>query len=387
MPPATDPHVGEPTWPSRRLAARSVWPLATGSGVTVAVLGEAVEPGNGQLTPSVRPTVQIIEPEFVNPPAITADCSGVGTIVAGLIAAQPDRDRTTEVAGLAPGAQVLPIAVGEAPLGQAATSTAKDLTAAFAAALKAKARVICVTASTTQDTPALRAAVATAIEADVLVISAGVVDKDSVGPTFPTAYPDVLGVVGVDEFDRPVPGTDAGPYVDVAAPSAQMLSTGVTRDRPAALAHRLLPSHPTAGAAFVAATAALIRQTYPDATWLEVASRIVLTADPVSGDVTWGVVNPYRAVSAAALPTSVQQNRAPARLVPMTPAPGVAPSTQVRAALIAGGGIGVAVAALALGAALRAGNRRRWRAGQERQVPDDLDPVSEPAVSRPSAMA
>ncbi len=70
----------------------------------------------------------------------------------------------------------------------------------------------------------------------------------------------------------------------------------------------------------------------------------------------------------------------------MTPDPGVAPSVQVRAALIAGG-IVLAAAVLGLGAALRAGNRRRWQVGQERHDPDDLDPAGAPAVSRPSAMA
>ncbi len=220
------------------------------------------------------------------------DCSGAGTVVAGIIAAQPRPPAVTEVTGLAPDARVLPIVVGESPLQEAPTTTAGDLVKAFAAAVKAEVDVICVTVSTNQDTPALRAAVARAVEADILVISAGVVDTKAgaaVGPTFPTAYDEVLGVVGVDDKDVPVGGADKGMYIDIASPSTNLRNTGPVGDTPRKLAHSVLHQHPTAGAAYVAATAALVRQAYPKATWEEVARRIVLTADPVSGDVTPGV--------------------------------------------------------------------------------------------------
>ncbi len=88
-----------------RLAARRAWPLATGAGVTVAVVDTGVAPSNAHFPDGVV----LPGRSFVGGSART-DARLHGTAVAGIVAARPLGARSG-VKGLAPGARILPVKV------------------------------------------------------------------------------------------------------------------------------------------------------------------------------------------------------------------------------------------------------------------------------------
>jgi membrane-anchored mycosin MYCP len=359
----SDPNV----WALQRLSPVRMHALGTGAGQVVALIGMEVDAGNSQLTDAVAPLVRVGK----DPSPKRLDCSGTGTFLAGLIVARPDPANTTPVAGLAPGVRLVPITIGDAPARQQAIPTPAQLAQAFDAALTAHATVICVTTAATEDSPALEAAVRRALAADVVVVAAGATQSSvgqAPGPTFPTSYPEVLSVVGVDEFDQPVTGSDHGSYTDLAAPATQLWSTGPVPAGYTGYSHIALESMPTAGAAYVAATAALVREAYPRASGAEVSDRILATTD-VAGGQAWGVVDPLRAVTEVLTPQGDRIVDHPKNVAPMPVLDGVSTQTRLRAAAAVAAGVAATAAALALTAAGRRGRRWRRQAGEGRARP------------------
>ena len=101
--------VGEPfqavPWSQRMVAAERVWPFTQGRGVTVAVLASGVDAGHPRLAGRVREGFDAVAGAG---PADT-DCIGLGTQVAGVIAAR--RSPEGGFAGVAPQARILPVRV------------------------------------------------------------------------------------------------------------------------------------------------------------------------------------------------------------------------------------------------------------------------------------
>lgn len=335
-------------WPLLRLDPGRVATLASGSGVTVALIGPEVDPSNVQLAGHLARGLRVGD----DPVPETVDCSGVGTMTAGLIVASPDA--RTPVVGLAPGATVLPIAVTDTDVENLPVVEPDRLAAAIDAAVGAGAGVICVVTASAEDSTKLRAAVAEAVAKDVVVISAGAADArtgQAVSATYPTAYPSVVGVVAVDIDDAPLEGADAGAHIDMAAPSTRLWSTAPTRGRSRRPSHQVLAGHPTAGVAYVAATAALVRSAFPAADREEVVHRIIATADPSAGGRSWGVVDPSRAVSAVLAPSTAGDSGSTGQLARLEPPSVVAASTkvQVAAVTVTAGALSLACVALVIG--------------------------------------
>jgi subtilisin family serine protease len=129
----------------------------------------------------------------------------------------------------------------------------------------------------------------------VLVAAAGNKQETGNPPVFPASYDGVLGVGGVQEDGTRVATSQVGPHVDLVAPGAGVIAAG--REGHARY------TGTSFAAAFVAGTAALVRQYHPDLTANQVAERLLATADaldpaPASGFGA-GIVNPYRAVTAS----------------------------------------------------------------------------------------
>jgi hypothetical protein len=93
-----------------------------------------------------------------------------------------------------------------------------------------------------------------------------------------------------------LPQSQIGPYVDVVAPGADV----ITAQPVAGHQRRSGTSYATA---FVSATAALVRSARPGLSAENVVNRIIATATPSRGGPGYGagVVNPYRAVTEEAL--------------------------------------------------------------------------------------
>lgn len=147
-------------WPQRLLAPERVWPLTTGGGVTVAVVGTGVDAANRQFG---RDQVRAGTDVTGAAQRADTDCDGRGTFAAGIIGARPAGETT--FAGIAPGVRILPVRHAQAT--ERGDSADPDrLAAAIRAATAAGADVIYVVNPTTVDSPALDRAVVEARGAD-----------------------------------------------------------------------------------------------------------------------------------------------------------------------------------------------------------------------------
>ena len=365
----------------RMMTPDRVWPLSTGTGQRVAVIGTGV---------ADNPLLggQIAERTSLVPAASAeADCLGIGTAVAGIIAAR--RSDTVGFHGMAPGARLLSArVVGD----ERVESVSPDVLAgAIDWAVDNGASVLAVTTIAYQDSDALRQAVRRAQAGNAVVVAAtGDLSQDTATATpYPAAYDGVVGVGAVGP-DGTVTQFSRQRDVDLVAPGADVVSTYPGGG--------LGPASGTAFATgYVAATAALVRAYRPALSSSDVTRRLLATATPAPGGTGSaaygsGIVNPYQAVVdevAASGPRTV-------------PGPGTSTlsaaerdriAEQARADRLAAvlAAVGVAVAVL-LGAVLAfgtRGRRRRWRTGftpapQDRPEDDLPEPPVELFADRKS---
>lgn len=349
-------YTGEVPWGQRLVDSARLWPLTRGEGQLVAVIGTGVDGQNTQFAPGQLEGGAGTE---------RTDCDGRGTIAAGVVGAQPD-DSTT-FAGVAPGARLLPIRYTEgssAPSGDGGGDPGA-LADAIDTARDRNASVILIAVPAASDSPALSGAVSRARSAGAVVVSAASATQQG-ARTYPTATSGVLAVGSVNPAGEPVQ-TEAGDYVGVAAPGAELVSTSAGAG--GAVAHRWPVTDPGLAAAYVAGVAALVRAYHPDLTGDQVLTRLTLTAHrPPSGGhdprLGWGVLDAYAAVSST-LPADVAPPgaapvaaSAPAVVPAAAPAP---PPSDRAAGTIALAGVALAAAAGVAVAAVRRARRRNWR--------------------------
>nr|WP_240522070.1 S8 family serine peptidase [Amycolatopsis vastitatis] len=340
---------GAVPWGQRLIDPARLWPLTRGEGQLVAVLGTGVDGQNGQFAPGQLEGGAGTE---------RSDCDGRGTIAAGIVGAQPDP--STTFAGVAPGAHLLPIR--STPSGDGDPGALAD---AIDTAVDRHASVVLIAVPAVSDSPALSGAVSRARAAGAVVVSAASATQQG-ARSYPTATSGVLAVGSVNAAGEPVQ-TEAGDYVGVAAPGADLVSTSAGAG--GAVAHRWPVTDPGLAAAYAAGVAALVRAYHPDLTGDQVVTRLTLTAHrPPSGGhdprLGWGVLDAYAAVSST-LPADVAGPgvaAAPASAPAVVPAAAPAPRPpDVAAGVIALAGVALAAAAGVTVAAVRRARRRGWR--------------------------
>ncbi|MFF3982597.1 type VII secretion-associated serine protease mycosin [Streptomyces sp. NPDC001828] len=297
------PYAGRP-WALQRVLLDELWHRSTGRGVEVAVIDTGVDLKNTQLKGAVDASRgrNLLPRDLKDPSGRalprgaengTTDTVGHGTKVAGIIAARP-ADGTGFV-GLAPGATIIPVQQNDAE-GHGTTRTLAD---AIRYATGVGADVINIsqdTAKAVEPAGTLRQAVDAALARNiVLVASAG---NDGLGgnvkQTYPASFPGVLAVAASDRNNERAAFSQSGPFVGVAAPGVDMVSTvpggGHCAD-----------SGTSFSAPYVAGVAALIKAKHPRWTGREVVAQIEQTAErSVPGRdrlVGWGVVDPVRALT------------------------------------------------------------------------------------------
>lgn len=332
-------------WAQQLLYPQRVWPLSTGTGVTVAVVDSGA-------TPVPALAGHLAQGIDAGGGGTTGDCLGHGTFVASLIAAQPTAGTAFE--GIAPGATVLPVRDTD----DAGTSSTAWVAAGITDAVRHGASVIDVSTVVTKGGPELRAAVAAAAAHDALVVTPAVADSTTAAGRDPAANalaaePGVLPVAGIT-----IKGTDTvtAPAADLRAPGQSVVGVGPGGGQ-------FVGTGGGVAAGFVAATAALVRSRYPDLTAGQLADRLVRTATPRAGvadaaGVAGGVVDPYAAVTTA-LPgtTRSQAHQArPFRLPPVQSGGGGVAGWAVLGVVVA-----VVLATAGVAATLSRGRRRRWR--------------------------
>ncbi|MFC7549079.1 type VII secretion-associated serine protease mycosin [Plantactinospora sp. GCM10030261] len=359
--PAAQPAPAGTPWTQRRYPPEQLAALATGAGVTVAVIDSGVQASHPQLAGRVDVGADFLDHGRDG----WQDCVGHGTAVASIIAAAPRPD--TPVRGLAPDARILPIRVSEQQVidGRETGRPAdpQQLAHAIRWSVEQGATVINLSVVLYRDVPSIRTAVAFAVARDVVVVAAAGNRRDSGDPRpYPAAYPGVLGVGAIGRDGKRSEFSQTGPHVDLMAPGAGVpvaSLAGATQERDGT----------SYAAPFVAATAALIRQYRPRSTAAEVAVQILDNVDPAPDAGAGhgrGVLNPFRAVTGTT-------GTGPAGPVAALPARPVDPSLAVQesrrnesghAAMMIGAlAAGLAVLVLTTAAVLPHGVRRRWSPG------------------------
>jgi type VII secretion-associated serine protease mycosin len=341
-----------------RLAA-----FATGRGVRVAVIDSGVDASHPQLRQRVEPGRDFLHDE----PDGRQDCIGHGTAVASLIAAGPSGD--TGFQGLAPDAEIIPIRISEQAeidgeaVGQQGTPA--QFADAIDFAVAQDAGVINLSLVMTADNELVERAVRRALAAGVVVVAAAGNrggEEDGNPTPYPASYQGVIGVGAVTADGTRASYSQHGDYVDLVAIGDRV--TVAAR----AGGHRV-DQGTSFAAPFVSATAALIRQRFPDLTPQQVEQRLVATADPAPGgtrsdDYGFGLLDPYRAVTQSLGPAT-RPAAAPQLMHPEDPA--VLALAQRRehardmALVFAAVGAGLVLLIAAVAVIARHGRRRGWR--------------------------
>lgn len=269
--------------------------LATGRGVTVAVIDSGVEPVEG-LTRVGGVAIPGV--------AATTSQSGHGTIVAGLIAGPR---------GVAPDAEIFDVKVydaddadttqGERPV------TSAGIVAGIEAVIDAQPQqqvdVVNISLAVPQPDPRLEAAVARLVALDLVVVAAaGNVDTDtdtadsgftgtpdSDADVYPADYPGVLAVSATPPGDENpsayvVPNADT----DVAAPTLGAISANATEQ--VCVVQEVATSWATAE---VSGIVALLRERFPRETPAQLVARLEATTEGagVPSDGEDVVANPW----------------------------------------------------------------------------------------------
>lgn len=365
------PQVVELPPAQRRLAASSTWAVTTGAGVRVAVVGAGVDASHPQLDGQVERGIDVVYPGAFG----DADCVGMGTVVAGLIAAT-DRP-AIGFHGMAPDASIVPVRVTLDGL----DTTPELLALGIDAAVAEGATVVLVTLPLPFTSAALAESVAAAERADVVVVApADPLPEDLPGFTYPAAYESVVAVNALDAEGVPA-AVGAGPsVVDLVAPGE-----GVVGPLPGG-GHTVAITGTVPAAAYVAGTVALVRAAHPELDAAEVRRRLELTADhtgigapdPAAG---WGVVNPVLAVSAEVATAPREPVADPiGEVAGPQPPPPPDRTVELRALWLALGGALIAAGLLIGAKVVPSGQRRGWRPGRSAgpEAVPDAGPGSQP---------
>ena len=245
-----------PQYALARLEIPAAHELATGSGVTIAVIDTAADLVHPALADARIRTTSLRD---------DAAASDHATQIIGLIAAGG------LLLGAAPGADILSLpAFIQDSEGSGSSSTTMFLLRALDLADRAGARVVNMSFAGGDDR--LLAAALDALDANgaVLVAASGNGGPDA-APAFPASHAAVIAVTAVDAAERLYAMANRGAYVEIAAPGVDLLAPAVGRGYSLATG----TSHATA---YVSAAAALMLEMFPDATTAEVRTGLRASA-------------------------------------------------------------------------------------------------------------
>lgn len=307
----------------------------TGKGVRVAVIDSGITPG---------PRLPNVEGggDYVTGGDGLSDCDRHGTLIAGIIAAQPsEKDKFV---GIAPDVELISIRQTSSAFGPVnrddegkATSTLATLASAIVRSVNLGADVInmsvtsCYPADQAVDTNDLKAAIRYAYDQGVvLVTSAGNSDTESCASnphydpnhprddrnwegvknvSMPSYYTAALLSVGGSTLNgQPFTTTMAGPWVDVAAPAVGITSLDPAKMEEGALTNASVSQNglteitgTSFAAAYVTGLVALLIEQNPGITPSEVFHIVTSTARPGPSSTVntlgHGVVDPVAALS------------------------------------------------------------------------------------------
>jgi membrane-anchored mycosin MYCP len=321
------------SWAQTQLDYPALWSLGRqGAGQTIAVIDTGVnrESAFGDRLQAGADLVKLGGDGL-------ADCDGHGTVVAGIIAASPDH--TTGFTGVAPAAQLISIRQSSLDYGlknakQNAGDNVAGTTGSLADAIRYAAdrgvqiinisEASCRPGNAAPDVGSLAVAAAVnyALRRDIVIVAAaGNVDsagdcktqnvpgKKPATVPVPAGLPGVLTVGAVDETGQPAAFSLAGPWVDVAAPGVDIISTDPLPGSRGQINRFITGSgvSPVQGTSFAApyvtGLVALIRARFPSLRAPQVIARVERTAEHPAADgdrndyVGFGMIDPQAALT------------------------------------------------------------------------------------------
>jgi type VII secretion-associated serine protease mycosin len=264
--PASADQVRNDQWPLQSLDTNAVWKIATGKGVTVAVIDDGVDASHPDLKGNVLPGKDFIDGDSNASPAAGDDH---GTAMAGDIAGHGHGPNGADgVKGLAPQAKILPLRDDGVH------------TDGFAPSIKYAvdhgASVINI--SLGGGTPAAGGveleAIQYALQHNVIVVAAsgneGKSGTEAIG--YPGSYPGVVTVGAVKEGNEIWAGSNSGPSLLLTAPGYKIVSTSTD-----SYGYGIATGTSDA-TAYVSAACALLRQKFPNLTAGQIVNRLTKTA-------------------------------------------------------------------------------------------------------------
>ena len=266
---------------ANKLRLAEVHKIATGKGVTVAVIDSEIDRAHPEITKSIGERFDAVgkpdEPHLH------------GTGMAGAIASQ---DR---LIGVAPGARTLAVhAFSTGAAQQSPQATTQSIVAGIEWALSKGARIINMSFAGPQD-PFLAQHLKKASEKGAILIAAVGNAGPKSPPLYPAADPRVIGVTAIDENDQLYKGSVLGAQVALAAPGVDVMV-------PAPAGAYQLTTGTSVAAAHVSGVAALLLEKHPEADAqliLEVltASATRLGTNKRDDKVGWGLIDPLAALN------------------------------------------------------------------------------------------
>lgn len=369
---------GAHAWQMDRLRLKEAWSLATGRGVTVAVIDTGTSNLNSAYFNANDVQTLNMVPIDDQDRRNGIECAH-GTQVTSLIASTSGIDARTNFGGVAPGARVIAYRGLAVPLDEKGNAQPESPAATIAAvdeAIAAKVDVINISQAMAVRDPGYEAAIARAIRAGIVVVAAaGNTDMGLRGPAYPAAFPGVIavGATKPDDTASEISHSAAGMEVTVAAPGHLVTAlnpsgTPAGKDQNSLVANQAYVN--VTGTSFAAplvtGVVALLLEREPDLTPAQVKQRLVETADrpvttPPDPKLGWGVVNPVRALAGTPVPTTAHPSPT-VRETPqaVAPPPAADPRPRRMTLAIAGGATGLAVLGLALKMVIPAAARRQF---------------------------
>jgi membrane-anchored mycosin MYCP len=370
--------------PSTQFSVDELSRWGDGSGVTVAVIDSGVTP-NTRL-PRLRGGG-----DYIDGGDGLSDCDHHGTLVAGIIAAEPSiRDGFR---GVAPGASILSLRQTSVAYESAASSTEQKngsrldtVARAIVRATNLGADVInisvtaCVPTSVLVDTTDLGAALKFAHSKNVGVIASAGNNTDTCKNnagydpahpndmrnwagvstlSFPSYYAPsrlLLSVGGIDITGAPYADMMTGPWVSVGAPATQITSLDPTKGRSGGLTNAQVTQNgivdlegTSFAAAYVSGLLAILKGQFPSAPIDQLYARILRTAQTPSADAAkqlgWGTVDPIAALTADVETTWPPDPYVESAAAPPTPAK---PASDYLPVIVAVSAIAIMLVALLL---------------------------------------
>lgn len=206
-----DPHYAD-QWHLRRIEAPAAWNATIGDAI-IAIVDTGVDANHPDLQFKVLPGV-----DFINGDNNPTDDQGHGTHVAGIAGAATNNGRG--VAGVCWKCPILPVK----SLDRNGAGGHSQIAAGIRYAADHGARVINMSFGGPYTSATLRDAIAYARQQDVLLVAAAG-NAGGTRPLFPGAYDEVMAVAATDADDEPVPWTQHGDWISLAAPGVSIWST------------------------------------------------------------------------------------------------------------------------------------------------------------------